>query len=157
MTTIRLLPLLLLILALASCGKTEFTKKHQAKWKANGVQMTCDPDNVVGSYESGDPQKLNITANANAGQADQVFFQIDLTKTNQDVLVLRPIHHFTYAAGTSSNYYQLINGHYKITSYSEGDPSSRHVEGTFTLHFDKDGNASDTINLTEGYFYLNNY
>lgn len=157
MSILRKLPLLLIVVALASCGKTEFTKKHQAKWKANGVQYTCDPDNVVGSYDSGDPHKLNITANASAGQADQLYMQIDLTKTDQDVLVLRPIHHFTYAAGTSSNFYQLINGHYKITSYSEGDPSSRHVEGTFTLQFDKDQNPADTINLSSGYFYLNNY
>lgn len=157
MSIVKTLPMLLVLVALASCGKTEFMKKHQAKWKANGVQYTCDPDNVVGSYDAGDPHKLNITANASAGQADQLYMQIDLTKTDQDVLVLRPIHHFTYASGTSSNFYQLINGHYKITSYSEGDPSSRHVEGTFTLQFDKDQNPADTINLSGGYFYLNNY
>ncbi|MBS1625528.1 MAG: hypothetical protein JST83_15985 [Bacteroidetes bacterium] len=157
MSTLKHLPFLLVIFMLASCGKTEFTKKHQAKWKANSVQYTCDPDNVVGSYDAGDPHKLNITANASAGQADLLSMQIDLTKTDQDVLVLRPLNHFTYTPGSGANTYQLINGHYKITSYSEGDPSSRHVEGTFTIHFDRDQNASDTVNLSEGYFYLNNY
>ena len=153
----KILPLILMIFTLASCGKTEFAKKHQAHWQANGATLTCTEDHVYASYDNNDNTKLNITTYASSDQSNALYMQIDLNKLNQDVIVVRPNSNYSYAGSTSANFYSLVSGKYNITGYSNSDPASRHAEGTFTFHFTKLNNPSDTINITEGYFYINNY
>ena len=53
--------------------------------------------------------------------------------------------------------YRPVSGTYKITSHKEGNPATRHTEGEFNFVVVNPYNLSDTVRITVGKFYVNNY
>lgn len=152
MNKVTLIAAVTLILSLASCSK-EFMKKQSGSFKVNGTAYTTPEDNVSASYVGGNAQYLQVSLYTGESQSNTPQITIDLNRIDETVIV-SPATDFGYTtiggAGYTADYAQ-----YKITSHEEGNPASRHTEGTFemTLH---DLN-NDTIKITEGKFYVNNY
>lgn len=140
-------------LVVSACSK-EFTKKHEARFKVNGTDYTVNEDNVTASYESS--TKLNIRAFAGSGQTFSPSFVVDLTKVDEEVSIDSAQSGWYYFHSNSTAYIAK-RGTWKITSYKEGNPASRHTEGNFAMVVFDPSNPADTFNITDGYFYVNNY
>jgi hypothetical protein len=141
------------IVALSSCGK-DFMKDQSGSFKVNGTAYTTETDNVSAGYVNGGSQYLQISLFTGNSQTNTPVVTVDLNRVDETVLFTSANSGFTYTTLTGGTY-TADYGQYKITSHEEGNPSSRHTEGTFemTLH---DVN-NDTIKITEGKFYVNNY
>ncbi|MFN8288143.1 MAG: hypothetical protein U0V74_15410 [Chitinophagales bacterium] len=140
----------------AGCKKQEFMKKHEAQFKLNGVSYTCGEDQVWAEYYSG-VTLLTVNAFAGSASTNGASIVVDLTKINQTVAIDSGQEGW-YARGTNSAVqYFPINGEWKITSHEEGKAESRHTEGTFSFTGVNQYNAADTLRITEGHFYVNNY
>ena len=141
------------IVALSSCGK-DFMKEESGSFKVNGTAYTTETDNVTAGYVSGSSQYLQISLFTGSSQSNTPVVTVDLNRVDETVSFTSADYGFTYTTITGA-YYTADYGQYKITSHEEGNPTSRHTEGTFemTLH---DSN-NDTIKITEGKFYVNNY
>lgn len=144
-----------LLLTVSGCSKLEFTKKQSGSFKANGTAYTTPEENVTAGYVSGNANLLQVDLFTGSSQSNTPTITVDLTRINEDVAVAGPTEDFGYTTTTGA-YYGAAYAHYKITSHKEGDPSSRHTEGTFDITLYDTVNA-DTIRVTEGKFYVNNY
>lgn len=157
----KLTLLMLLFCSLCtSCTKdfsTDFTKKHKANFKVNGTAYNCDENNVSASYfKSGSTQYLQINCIGSAGQTNTVNVVVDLTRINETVSIGNNEDGFTFY-NTSGAPYISKRGTWKVTSHKEGNPSSRHTEGNFEMTVYSATNPSDSLVISEGYFYVNNY
>ncbi len=146
---------LLAICALQSCGNDEFTKDHSGSFKADGVEYSATADNVTASYV--DDSTLNVTFVAGQSSTYSVSLWINLNKAvDQPVpIVFGSNEGFVYYHENSADAYQGKIGLYTITGHEEGNPASRHTEGVF--NFRAVNSDQDTISLTDGKFYVNNY
>lgn len=140
-------------LVVSSCSK-EFTKKHEARFKVNGTQYNVGEDGVSAGYESSN--KLRITASGGSSQTFSPTIVVDLTKVNEQVNIDSAQSGWNYYHSNSASYIPK-RGTWEITSYKEGNPASRHTEGNFSMVVFDPLNPSDTFNITDGYFYVNNY
>ena len=152
MMKISLVASVTFMIALSSCGK-DFMKKQSGSFKVNGTAYTTPEENVSASYVGGNAQYLQVSLFTGESQSNTPQITIDLNKIDETVIV-SPATEFGYTTMGGASY-TADYAQYKITSHEEGNPSSRHTEGTFemTLH---DLN-NDTIKITEGNFYVNNY
>jgi len=139
-----------------SCSK-EFTKKHEARFKVNGTEYKLGEDQVSASYYNGDPKKLKIQAVVGPSGINASEILLDLNKINQTVAIDSAAEGCSYLGTNGSIYYIPQSGEWKITSHKEGNPTSRHTEGTFSFVAVNPYNVTDTMRITEGYFYVNNY
>ncbi len=155
MKNLNLVAVVMISISLTACSK-EFTKKHEARFKVNGTEYNCGEDQVYASYYNGNSNQLQVTAFAGANQSYSSTILIDLTKINQTVAVDSAQDGFSYL-GSTSIYYLPVSGEWKITSHKEGNPASRHTEGTFAFIAVNPYDLTDTVRITEGYFYVNNY
>lgn len=138
-----------------SCSK-EFMKKHSANFKLNGTAYTCNEDQITAEYYN---SATKLQVQGYTGQASTMGFSlvIDLTKINQTVGI-DSSSDGTYARlNNSAVQYHAIAGEWKITSYQEGKPESRHTEGTFSFVGVNQYDNADTLRVTDGHFYVNNY
>ena len=78
-------------------------------------------------------------------------------RINQTVAIDSAAEGCSYLGTNGSVYYIPQSGEWKITSHKEGNPASRHTEGTFAFVAVNPYNITDTMRITEGYFYVNNY
>lgn len=140
-------------LIVSSCSK-EFTKKHEARFKVNGTEYTAKEENVTAGYETS--TRLKISAIAGAGQTFTPTFVVDLTKVNEVTSIDSAQSGWNYYHSNSASYIPR-RGTWEITSYKEGNPASRHTEGNFSMVVFDPLNPTDTFNITDGYFYVNNY
>ncbi|MFM2305954.1 MAG: hypothetical protein RLZZ367_623 [Bacteroidota bacterium] len=142
------------VLLTASCSK-EFTKKHNAHFKLNGTDYSCNEDATTAGYYSGD-SLLNINAFAGASSTLGASVVVNLRKVGTDVQISASQSGW-YGQLTGSARYIPVSGKWKITSHKEGNPASRHTEGNFEFVAVNEYNNTDTLRVTEGYFYVNNY
>lgn len=137
----------------ASCSK-DALKKEEGSFKANGVKYSANEDLMSASYLNNTTLDVTIHCGPNSTIAPTV--RLDLTKINVAVPIPLNADGFVYYH-TNSNPYFPISGEYTITSYKEGNPATRHTEGNFHFRAVNDYSPYDTIDITEGYFYVNNY
>ena len=143
------------VLITTSCSK-EFTKKHEAHYKLNGTEYHCNEDQTYASYYSGDSLLL---VNAYTGQSSTlgVSVIVNLDHTGVDVAVTPGENGTSATMSNSAVRYFPISGSWKITSHKEGNPASRHTEGTFNFVAVNQYDNTDTVRVTDGSFYVNNY
>ena len=139
-----------------SCSK-EFTKKHEASFKVNGTKYDLGEDQVSASYYNGDAKKLTVDAIVGPSGANGVTILLDLNKIKQTVAIDSGQVGFSYTGTNGTVFYTPISGEWKITGHEEGNPASRHTEGTFSYTAVNPYNTQDTVRITEGSFYVNNY
>lgn len=137
-----------------SCKKG-FTKKHEAHFKVNGTEYNVGEDGVSASYFSGST-KLQITAAAGSGQTFSPSFVVTLTDVNT-VEQIDSAEAGCYYFHSGATQYIPKRGTWQITSHEEGNPATRHTEGNFAMVVFNPMNPADTFNITDGYFYVNNY
>lgn len=140
----------------ASCSK-EASKKHEARFKVNGTQYNLGEDQVSASYYNGDSKKLTIEAVVGPNGTNASTILLDLNKINQTVAIASAQEGCFYLGTNGSVYYTPLSGEWKITSHKEGNPATRHTEGTFSYVAVNPYTPFDTMYITEGYFYVNNY
>lgn len=143
-----------LVAALSGCSK-EFMKKQSGSFKVNGTAYTTPEDNVSASYQSGNSQFLVISLYTGESQSNTPQVTVDLNRVGETVNVNTPGTEFSYTTSGGA-VYEAAYAQYKITSHKEGNPASRHTEGEFSMTV-YDSNNADTIKITEGKFYVNNY
>ncbi|HRN93211.1 MAG: hypothetical protein M9931_07080 [Chitinophagales bacterium] len=138
-----------------SCSK-EFMKKQEAKFKVNGTQYNVGEDGMSAGYFNGGSSFLAITPTAGNSQTIQPTIVVNLNKLNQVVQIDSAQEGFNYLH-TGSIQYIPKRGTWKITSHKEGNPASRHTEGNFDMVVFNPQNPADSLVISEGYFYVNNY
>lgn len=139
-----------------SCSK-EFTKKHEARFKVNGTQYNVGEDGVSANYYNGDSKKLTVQAVVGPNGTNSPTILLDLNRIDETVAIDSAAEGCSYLGANSSIYYLPHSGEWKITSHKEGNPASRHTEGTFSFVAVNPYDITDTMRITEGYFYVNNY
>lgn len=140
----------------AGCKKQEFMKNHEAQFKLNGTEYKCGEDQVWAEYYSG-VTLLQVNAFAGNSSTLGASVVVDLTKLNQ-TMAIDSGQAGWYARNTNSAVaYIPINGEWKITSHEEGKSESRHTEGTFSFTGVNQYDPADTLRITDGHFYVNNY
>ncbi len=155
MKNLNLVAVVMVAIFLTACSK-EFTKKHEARFKVNGTEYNCGEDGVSASYYNGTSNLLQVAAIAGTSGSYGSMILIDLNKIDQTVSIDSAQDGFSYL-GSTSIYYLPVSGEWKITSHKEGNPASRHTEGTFAFTAVNPYTITDTVRITEGYFYVNNY
>lgn len=145
---------LLAVGMLAGCSK-EFTKKQSGSFKVNGTEYNTPEDNVSASYQSGNSQFLVISLYTGESQSNTPEVTVDLNRVGETVNINTPTDGYSYTTAGGAVYYAAY-AQYKVTSHEEGNPASRHTEGTFSMTV-YDTNNADTIKITDGKFYVNNY
>jgi hypothetical protein len=143
------------LIVLVSCD--EFTKPHEAAFTANGTAYTCGEDGVSAGYYDGTSNELQVTAIASGGEANSLAIIVDLNRLNETVAIDSAQEGFYFLWANSSIYYTVVAGQWEITSHEEGNPASRHTEGNFSFTAVNPYELTDTIRVTDGYFYVNNY
>lgn len=143
-------------LVAASCSK-EFTKKHEAHFKINGTQYNCGEDQVSAYYYNGSSTKLVVEAFAGSSGTMGFAAVLDLTRIDYTIAIDSAEEGFYCRGANSAVQYFPISGEWKITSYKEGNPASRHTEGTVNMVAVNQYDNTDTIRITDGTFYVNNY
>lgn len=150
-----LLTIAIAVLLTASCSK-EFTKKHEARYKLNGTAYTCNEDQTSANYYSGD-SLLIVYAYAGSSSTLGVAVVVNLDYTGVDVAIAPGQNGTAATMSNSAVSYTPISGSWKITSHKEGNPASRHTEGTFNFVAVNQYDNTDTVRVTDGFFYVNNY
>lgn len=143
------------VLITTACSK-EFMKKQEAKFKVNGTQYNVGEDGMSASYYSSGSSFLVVTPTAGKNQTIQPTIVVNLNKLNQVVQIDSAQEGFGYLH-TGSIQYIPKRGTWKITSHKEGSPDSRHTEGNFDMVVFDPHNPADSLVISEGYFYVNNY
>ncbi len=138
-----------------SCSK-EFTKKQEARFKVNGTQYNITEDGMSASYYNGNATQLQVVPTGGSGGTIQPSVLLNLSTLNQVVQIDSAQEGFNYI-NTGATVYIPKRGSWEITSHKEGNPASRHTEGNFEMVVFDPMNPTDTFNITEGYFYVNNY
>lgn len=139
-----------------SCKKG-FTKKQEARFKVNSTQYNITEDGMSASYYNGNSSLLQITPTAGSGGTIQPSILLQLGTLNQVVQIDSAQEGFNYIHLSGGIQYIPKRGTWEITSHQEGNPATRHTEGKFEMVVFNPMNPSDTFNITEGYFYINNY
>lgn len=142
------------MLVLGGCSK-EFTKKQSGSFKVDGTAYTTPEDNVSASYQGGNSQFLVVSLYTGESQSNTPQVTVDLNRVGETVNVNTPGSEFSYTT-LGGAVYEAAYAQYTITSHEEGNPASRHTEGTFSMTV-YDTNNADTIKITDGKFYVNNY
>lgn len=138
-----------------SCKKG-FTKNEEARFKVNGVEYTIDGDGIATDYFSSGSNKLQITCTGGSGGTFQTGIVVNLLDLNQVVAIDSAEDGFSYFH-SGAIMYKPKRGTWEITSHKEGNPATRHTEGKFDMVVFDPMNPTDTFNITDGYFYVNNY
>lgn len=138
-----------------SCKKG-FTKKHEARFKVNGTEYTCDENSISTSYYGSGAQRLQVTCVGGSSQTFAPTFIVDFYDLNQVVSIDSAQEGFYYLHSGATMYVPK-RGSWEITSHEEGNPATRHTEGKFQMMVFDPMNPTDTFNITDGYFYVNNY
>ncbi|MBX2901918.1 MAG: hypothetical protein KF872_00070 [Chitinophagales bacterium] len=139
----------------ASCKKG-FTKKQEAHFTLNGTTYNIGEDGMSANYYNGSAQYLQITPTAGSGGTMQPSILLNLNLINQTVKIDSLQEGFSYTH-VGAVQYRPKRGEWKITSHEEGNPATRHTEGTFAMVVFDPANPTDSFNITDGYFYVNNY
>lgn len=150
-----LLTIVTAVLITTSCSK-EFTKKHEARFKLNGTEYSCNEDQTSANYYSGD-SLLIVYAYAGQSSTLGVAVVVNLDYTGVDVAIAPGQNGTSATMSNSAVFYTPVSGSWKITSHKEGNPASRHTEGTFNFVAVNQYNNTDTVRVTDGFFYVNNY
>jgi hypothetical protein len=139
----------------SSCEE-DFMKKHEGSFTADGVSYTADPDNVTAAYVN--DSILDITIGAGQSSTYSASVRINLNKVGQLVPILFTNNEgYVYYGENSAVRYLARLGSYQITEHEEGNPATRHTAGTFNYSAINEYDSSDTVRITEGHFYVNNY
>ena len=131
-------------------------KDEQGSFKVNGIDYKLVADDMYGEYENNGSTFLNVTLTAAPNEKNQVQIRLDLSKIGVAVSIDSASQNFFYNGLTTGTYFP-ISGEWKITSRKEGNPLTRHTEGTFSFVGVDMFNTTDTVRITDGYFYVNNY
>ncbi len=143
------------LVSVSACNKGAF-KKAEGSFKANGTKYSVGEDMMSAGYYNGG-SLLQITLGGGPSSTFAPTLVLDLNKVNTVVPISKGAEGFTYFGANSAVQYFPISGEYKITSHSAGNPASQHTECTFSFKAVSQYNATDTVEITEGYFYVNNY
>lgn len=146
--------LVAMVIILSSCSKG-FMKKEEGNFTANGTRYVADEDMMTANYNSAN--ELDVTIFGGSGGSYKASVRLNLTKIDTTIKISENEEGFIYYGENSAVQYLPIQGEYKITSYKEGNPATRHTEGTFSYIVVKQYSPYDTIRVTDGYFYVNNY
>lgn len=141
---------------LAGCS-LEAAKKHSGSFKANGIAYTGGEDQVAASYNNGNANLLDVTIFTGNSQTFGTSIQVNLSQLDATIPIDVNNEVFYYKGDNTSVYYKPINGTWKITSHKEGNPATRHTEGEFEFTAVNPYTPYDTVRVTEGRFYVNNY
>ncbi len=140
-----------------SCSK-EMLKKHKASFFVNGVQCTGDENTVGASFNIGNYNELVVDMMANDGSGKQVMLVIDVTKTvGQAVPFDTATTQTFYTNDNTVTRYKPVSGEWTITGRKDGDNNDKYTEGTFNFVGVNQTNATDTVRVTNGSFYVNKY
>lgn len=143
------------LLSVSACNKGAF-KKAEGSFKVNGNKYSVSEDMISAGYYNGG-SLLQVTLGGGPSSTFAPTLVVDLNKVNAVVPISKGAEGFTYFGANSAVQYFPISGEYKITSHSAGNPASQHTEGTFSFKAVSQYNSTDTVEITEGYFYVNNY
>lgn len=143
------------LLSVTGCNKGAF-KKAEGSFKVNGNKYSVSEDMISAGYYNGG-SLLQVTLGGGPSSTFAPTLVVDLNKVNAVVPISKGAEGFTYFGANSAVQYFPISGEYKITSHSAGNPASQHTEGTFSFKAVSQYNSTDTVEITEGYFYVNNY
>jgi hypothetical protein len=146
--------LLLSILAIAGCN-LEAAKKQNGSFYANGTAYKVDENGVSVGYVNNKTLLVQLTAGSS--QTFATSFQLDLNQIDVPVAIDSAAEGVFYIGANSAVQYFPISGSYQITSHKEGSPINRHTEGVFEFTAINQYDVTDTVRITDGYFYLNNY
>jgi hypothetical protein len=152
----HLTAIIVLSALLTGCGEEEFTKDHSGSFLANGVSYVAEADNVTASYVN--DSILSITIGAGPSMTNTATLRVNLNKPLNITVPILFIDNegYDYYGSNSAVAYEARVGSYEIKSHEEGNPATRHTEGIF--HYTAVNMATlDTIFITEGKFYVNNY
>jgi hypothetical protein len=143
------------LISLIACD--DFTKPHQAAFTVNGTAYNCGEDDVSASYYNGTSNQLQVVAYANTAEKHSVALVVDLDRVNEVVALDSAQESCYFNWANSAVYYTVVSGQWEITEYEEGNPASRHTEGNFQFVAVNPNNTADTVRVTDGSFYVNNY
>lgn len=143
------------LVLVSACNKGAF-KKAEGSFKVNGNKYSVSEDMISAGYYNGG-SLLQVTLGGGPSSTFAPTLVVDLNKVNTVVPISKGAEGFTYFGANSAVQYFPISGEYKITSHSAGNPASQHTEGTFSFKAVSQYNATDTVEITDGYFYVNNY
>ena len=143
------------LVSVSACNKGAF-KKAEGSFKVNGNKYSVSEDMISAGYYNGG-SLLQVTLGGGPSSTFAPTLVVDLNKVNTVVPISKGAEGFTYFGANSAVQYFPISGEYKITSHSAGNPASQHTEGTFSFKAVSQYNSTDTVEITEGYFYVNNY
>lgn len=143
------------LLSVSACNKGAF-KKAEGSFKVNGNKYSVSEDMISAGYYNGG-SLLQVTLGGGPSSTFAPTLVVDLNKVNTVVPISKGAEGFKYFGANSAVQYFPISGEYKITSHSAGNPASQHTEGTFSFKAVSQYNSTDTVEITEGYFYVNNY
>ncbi|MFN8310335.1 MAG: hypothetical protein U0T73_10275 [Chitinophagales bacterium] len=150
----QLIIALLLLVTASSCKKLAFTKKQEGSFKANGTAYSANEDMMAAGYINSNTLHITIGGGPSSTYTAEVW--VDLTKVNVEVPIANHAEGFVYYAGSAAPYYP-VSGHYKITGHEEGNPATRYTEANFEFRAVNLYHTNDTVNITDGHFYVNNY
>lgn len=145
---------LALSIIVAGC-KLEAAKKQNGSFKANGTGYNADENHITAGYSSSN--LLNVTLFTGQSQTFGVSIEVDLNKVNTTTAIDINNGAFYYTGANSAVMYKPVNGSWIITSHKEGNPATRHTEGNFEFTAVNPYTPFDTVRVTEGHFYVNNY
>ena len=143
------------LVLVSACNKGAF-KMAEGSFKVNGNKYSVSEDMISAGYYNGG-SLLQVTLGGGPSSTFAPTLVVDLNKVNTVVPISKGAEGFTYFGANSAVQYFPISGEYKITSHSAGNPASQHTEGTFSFKAVSQYNSTDTVEITEGYFYVNNY
>lgn len=144
-----------LLLLLASCSKGAF-KKAEGHFTANGTTYAAEEDMMSAGY--GNTSKiLDVSIGGGPSSTYNASVRLDLNHIDTTIKIPLGAEGFIYYGANSAVQYLPVSGEYKITSHSAGNPATQHTEGTFNYVVVNQYNSADTIKITDGYFYVNNY
>ena len=112
---------------------------------------------MIVDYNPNNSNLLDIVVFSGPSQTFASAIEVDLSHLNMDMPIDSNNDAFYYKGENTSIYYKTTGGTWKITSHKEGNPASRHTEGNFEFTAVNPYTPFDTVRVTEGYFYVNNY
>lgn len=130
-------------------------KKQSGSFFVNGAVYKVGEDGVSVIYVNANTLQVQLTAGS--GQTFSASFRLDLSKIDTQMAIDSAADGVYYIGANSAVHYLPTSGSYQITSYKEGSPVNRHTEGVFDFTAVNQYDASDTVRISDGYFYLNNY
>jgi hypothetical protein len=143
------------VILLSSCEE-DFMKDHEGSFVADGVSYTADADNVTAFFAS--DSTLDVTIGTGQNSTFSASVRVNLNKVGQLVPILFTNNEgFVYYGSNSAVRYLAKIGYYQITEHEEGNPATQHTTGTFHYDAVNEYDSSDTVHITDGHFYVNNY